>query len=100
MTNDLRLFDLRRIAGRTQKQVAEFMGIGQAQVSRIEAQYPDIRFLTLRAYLDALGIDIRFTKDGELDVLSGDVVEDTSRNYLEGRRTDPTRRVQAAKEAS
>ena len=66
------------------------MGVSRTQVSRIEAKYPDVMFPVLRRYLDAVGIEIRFTGTG-LFVASDDVEADTSRIYAESIRSDPTR---------
>lgn len=52
----LQLVEARHAAGLTQKQVAERMGVSQAQVARIEkAGYDGYTLRTLRRYLDALG---------------------------------------------
>jgi predicted XRE-type DNA-binding protein len=52
----LQLVEARQAAGLTQKQVAERMGVSQAQVARIEkAGYGSYTLRTLRRYLDALG---------------------------------------------
>jgi len=52
----LQLVEARHVAGLTQQQVAERMGVSQAQVARIEkAGYDAYTLRTLRRYLDALG---------------------------------------------
>jgi predicted XRE-type DNA-binding protein len=52
----LQLVEARQAAGLTQQQVAERMGVSQAQVARIEkAGYDAYTLRTLRRYLDALG---------------------------------------------
>jgi predicted XRE-type DNA-binding protein len=52
----LQLVEARQAAGLTQQQVAERMGVSQAQVARIEKQgYDAYALRTLRRYLDALG---------------------------------------------
>lgn len=48
------LSDARMRAGLTQTQVAERMGIGQSDVSKLERR-PDVRLSTLRAYAAAIG---------------------------------------------
>lgn len=95
MTTEMKLADLRHRAGLSQPQMAERMGVSKTQVSRIEASYPDVMFTTLRRYLDALGLEIRYTGEMDgiaVDVSSSDVVKDSSRIYGETRRLDPTRR--------
>ncbi|MFE1024958.1 helix-turn-helix domain-containing protein [Streptomyces sp. NPDC058818] len=87
------LASLRARVGMTQAQVAEKMFVSPAQVSRIEALYPHLMFPTLRAYLDALGVDIKFALEGRGEWLSGDVIADINRSdVLRLRRLDPTRR--------
>ena len=52
----LQLVEARYASGLTQQQVAERMGVSQAQVARIEKQgYDAYTLRTLRRYLDALG---------------------------------------------
>jgi predicted XRE-type DNA-binding protein len=52
----LQLVEARQRAGLTQKQIAQRMGVSQAQVSRIEKQGYDAYTLnTLRRYVRALG---------------------------------------------
>jgi transcriptional regulator with XRE-family HTH domain len=84
------LAELRQKRGLSQADVARELGVSRNQVSRTEAMYPNVMFTKLRAYLDVIGVDIRFTADG-IDVLSGEVTEDTARIYAESRRKDPTR---------
>lgn len=86
------LADLRKSAGMTQAQVAKKMYVSQAQISRIEGMFPDVMFPSLRAYLDAIGTDIRFVLNDVFDVVSGEVTSDNTRTYAEKRRQDPTRR--------
>ena len=49
------LAEVRRTTGLTQTQLAANLGVGQAQVSKIERQ-SDMLLSTLAAYLDALGV--------------------------------------------
>lgn len=52
----LQLVEARQTTGLTQQQVAERMGVSQAQVARIEKRgYDAYTVRTLRRYLDALG---------------------------------------------
>ena len=59
LVRGLNLADVRRRAGKTQVQVAEAMGVSQANISRIE-HGEDTQISTLRRYVRALG--------GELEV--------------------------------
>jgi transcriptional regulator with XRE-family HTH domain len=89
------LADLRKRAGLSQSEVAEKLGVSRVQVSRVEAMYPEVMFTKLRAYMDAIGVDIRFEGEGIIDDLSGEVVADSTRIYAEKRRSDPSRGAQA-----
>lgn len=52
----LQLVEARRVAGLTQQQMAERLGVSQSQVARIEKQGYDAYTLnTLRRYVQALG---------------------------------------------
>ncbi len=54
----LQLAEARRAAGLTQKQMAERLGVSQAQVARIEKEgYDAYTLTTLRRYVAALGDD-------------------------------------------
>jgi transcriptional regulator with XRE-family HTH domain len=87
------LADLRKRAGFSQSQVAKKMKVNQATVSRIEANYPNVMFPSLRRYMDAIDVDIRFFSEGVFDDVSDEVEQDVYRiGTVEGRRNDPTRR--------
>ena len=67
----LQLVEARHNSGLTQKQVAERMGVSQAQVARIEKQgYDAYTLRTLRRYIEALGdefsFEIMIKKDDEV----------------------------------
>jgi predicted transcriptional regulator len=51
----IELSELRRTVGLTQVELACNLGVGQAQVSKIERQ-TDMLLSTLASYLDALGV--------------------------------------------
>jgi len=56
----LQLVEARQAAGLTQKQVAERLGVSQAQVARIEKRgYDAYTLTTLRRYVEALGHNYR-----------------------------------------
>jgi DNA-binding XRE family transcriptional regulator len=68
----LQLVQARLAAGLTQKQVAERLGVSQAQVARIEKEdYDAYTLTTLRRYIAALGdefeleVSIRRKKEGK-----------------------------------
>ena len=52
----LQLVEARQLAGLTQSELAERLGVSQAQVARIEKRgYDSYTLTTLRRYIDALG---------------------------------------------
>lgn len=79
---------LREAARLTQEQVAKSMGVGRPQVSRIEAQFPGVPFVSLLAYLKAIGAEdvvLSHPVLGEIPIT--DVVADPTRQQaLERRR--------------
>jgi len=54
----IELSEIRRTVGLTQVELAINLGVGQAQVSKIERQ-TDMLLSTLSAYLTALGVQAR-----------------------------------------
>ncbi len=58
---EVTLAELRRLAGKTQVDVAALLGVGQGDVSRMERR-GDARLSTLRRYVEALG--------GELEIVA------------------------------
>jgi hypothetical protein len=60
------LAEARTRAGLTQTQVAERMGIGQSDVSKLERR-SDVRLSTLRAYAAAIGARLQVTIRGASD---------------------------------
>lgn len=70
------LADLRRARLMTQHQLARFMQVSQAQVSRVENQ-ADLYLSTLRSYVEAMGgelqIRVAFPGSGWTEVTVGDV---------------------------
>jgi transcriptional regulator with XRE-family HTH domain len=62
---------IRRATGLTQTQLAAKLGVGQAQISKIERQ-SDMLLSTLGAYLTALGVDASLVVEmGEQTVTYG-----------------------------
>lgn len=56
------LASIRRATGLTQVELAANLGVGQAQISKIERQ-SDMLLSTLAAYLDALGVRAHLVVD-------------------------------------
>lgn len=86
------LADLRREVGLSRAEVSRRMGVSVAQVTRVEVQYPDVMFPTLRRYMDALGVKIVY--DGDSFAYESDTVEqDPEREATrQARKNDPGRR--------
>lgn len=85
------LAKLRERAGLSQAEMAEKMGVSRAQVSRIEASYPDVMFPALRRYMDALDTTVVFAgpdKSYESDDIEQDVFRSAT---VKGKRSDPSR---------
>jgi predicted XRE-type DNA-binding protein len=59
---ELTLRDLRRAQRLTQERVAEFMGVEQENVSRLERR-PDVLLSTLSAYVAAMGGKLRIVAE-------------------------------------
>lgn len=87
------LSDIRRLAGRSQAQVAEAMGVKQARVSQIEQQYPDVVFTVLGRYMEALGARVQFAVAGAGVVQATAVEQDRSRAEGLEKRRGRTRRL-------
>lgn len=87
------LADVRRRAGRTQRQVAERMGVSRMRVSQIEADYPHVTFPVLLRYMDGLGGGVRFAvpgaDGGAID--ADDVASDVSRAEAQENRRERVR---------
>ncbi|MGA5435490.1 helix-turn-helix domain-containing protein [Streptomyces cellulosae] len=89
---DMTLADLRKRVGLTQRDVARLMAVSRTQVCRIESMYPDVMFQSVRKYMDALGVDIKFAIEGDEEWLSGDIVASANHDIVFWmRHTDPTR---------
>lgn len=91
MTDEtMKLADLRKRAGLSQAQMAERLGVQKQAISKIEAMYPEVLFATVRRYMDALDLEIRFVGDGT-DLSSSDIDRDKDRIMAQKRQSDPWR---------
>lgn len=70
------LADLRRAAGLTQVQVAQRMGVHQSRIGRIEKDYPNLHFLVVTSYIEALGGHIALTGVGGHTMPMSDIRHD------------------------
>jgi transcriptional regulator with XRE-family HTH domain len=70
----LDLAAIRRAAGLTQVELAANLGVGQAQVSKIERQ-ADMLISTLAAYLAALGVDAKIVIEVDEETVTYDLTE-------------------------
>ena len=61
------LWQLRKMLGRTQHELASASGIAQSDLSRVERQRGDLRLSTLRRYVEGLGaaLEINAVVDGK-----------------------------------
>lgn len=82
------LADVRRLAGKSQKQVAEAMGVGRARVSQIEADYPNLHYTVVQGYFRALGARIQFAVPGGGVVRETAIAPDTARTATKDRRAE------------
>lgn len=62
VAEEMSLRDLRRAHELTQERLAEFLGIGQEGVSRLEKR-ADLLLSTLRGYIEAMGGRLRLVAD-------------------------------------
>lgn len=62
IAEELSLKDLRRAHALTQERMAEFLGVGQDGVSRLE-QRSDLLLSTLRGYVEAMGGRLRLVAE-------------------------------------
>lgn len=65
---------IRRATGLTQVELAANLGVGQAQVSKIERQ-SDMLISTLAAYLAALGVDAKLVLELNDETVTYDLLE-------------------------
>ena len=68
------LVTIRRAAGRTQAQLANNLGVGQAQVSKFERQN-DMLISTLASYMGGLGADARIVVEVAGQTFTYDLTE-------------------------
>lgn len=74
--NELTLADMRKKAGLSQEKVAQRMGVSRGQVQRYEILYPDISFMAVRRYVEAVGGRVLFKQRQEDAVNAASVVQD------------------------
>lgn len=78
---------VRQARSRTQKDMADLLGVGQDVVSRIERR-GDMLISTLRRYVEALGytLDLRIQPPGKAAAISLDLTSETASPAREQRR--------------
>ncbi len=57
---EIRLTELREVLGKTQREIAEKLGVSQAAISQFEHQ-PDMLLKTLEKYVEAMGAKLVIT---------------------------------------
>ncbi len=60
LVRDIRLVELREVLGKTQRDLAEKLGVSQAAISQLENQ-PDMLLKTLGKYVEAMGAELVIT---------------------------------------
>lgn len=92
MTNEMTLADLRRQAGLSQREVGERMDLSESQVQRYEALYPDISFVAVRRYIEAVGGRVLFKQGRHAAVNAASVTQNRALSGTrEAYRNDPRR---------
>jgi transcriptional regulator with XRE-family HTH domain len=70
LLNEIRLAELRKAVDKTQRELAEYLGVSQAAISKLEQQ-PDMLLKTLSKYVEGLGgelvVSARFP-EGEVEL--------------------------------
>lgn len=73
MLKEIRLAELRQAVDKTQRELAEYLGVSQAAISKLEQQ-PDMLLKTLSKYVAGLGgeliVSARFP-DGDVELRLG-----------------------------
>ena len=57
LLDEIRLAELRRALDKTQRELAEYLGVSQAAISKLEQQ-PDMLLKTLAKYVEGLGAEL------------------------------------------
>ena len=89
------LADLRRASGKNQRELAEAMGVQRARVSQIEADFPNVHYLVVQRYLEALGGRLTVQVD-ELAFDSRELTADETRKLTKNRNYPADRAIRRA----
>lgn len=92
---------LRQLSARTQKDMADHLGVGQDVISRIERR-GDMLISTLRRYVEALGytLDLRILRPGKAAAISLDITLENALPAREQRRPRKTKSVLKRKKSA
>ncbi len=60
LIQEIRLAELREVLGKTQREIAQTLGVSQAAISQLENQ-PDMLLKTLEKYVEAMGAELIIT---------------------------------------
>ncbi len=60
LIQEIRLAELREVLGKTQREIAQTLGVSQAAISQLENQ-PDMLLKTLEKYVGAMGAELIIT---------------------------------------
>ncbi|MGW3941656.1 helix-turn-helix domain-containing protein [Streptomyces phaeochromogenes] len=75
------LAQMRALTGLPQKEVGRRMGVGQARVSQIERDFPNLNYAVVDNYIRAIGGRIEFTAVGGQDFAASEIAEDPRAQY-------------------
>ena len=84
---ELLLSEVRQLAGKSQRQVAQALGIKQPSLSKLEKQ-SDMQISTLRKIVQALGGELRFSRSSRREPLGS--INSTHRSASRGIREPRT----------
>lgn len=92
---------LRQSSARTQKDMADHLGVGQDVISRIERR-GDMLISTLRRYVEALGytLDLRIRLPGKAATISLDITPENASPAGAQRRPPKTKSTQRRKKSA
>jgi transcriptional regulator with XRE-family HTH domain len=74
----INLAAIRRVTGLTQVELAANLGVGQAQISKVERQ-ADMLMSTLASYLAALGVDAKIVIEVHQETVTYDLTAGKSK---------------------
>lgn len=86
------LADLRRASGKNQREVGEAMGVTRGRVTQIEADFPNVHYLLVQRYVEAVGGRLTVRMD-ELVFDSRELAGDETRKLTKNRNYPADRAI-------